>query len=81
LASVRAWQELSDAISLGGNAAARYYHTPLAWHLRWVLLGIFISSAFVVAARGRSRFAAALPLVICAFVAFGLVVLWPHASA
>jgi len=78
LVSVRAaWQELSGAVALGGNAGNRYYHAPLMWHLRWVLLGIFITSAFVVAARGRWRFAAVLPLVICAFVVFGLVVLWP----
>ena len=75
LVSVYAWQSLSDAISLNGNAVVRYHHQPLTWHLHWVLLGVLLTGAFAAAARGRWRFAASVPLLICALVAYLTVVL------
>jgi hypothetical protein len=36
-----------------------------------------LANAFVITARGRWRLVAALPLLICAPVAFAIVVFWP----
>jgi hypothetical protein len=80
-ASVYAFHSLSAAIGLNGNAFSRHYKETLLWGLGWVTLAVLLTIAFVITARGRWRLAAALPLAICLFVAWGITVLWPHASA
>ena len=63
------------------NNAVRHYNEMLFWDLGWLLVAIVLAIAFVTVVRGRWRFTVIVPLVICALVAFGIVVLWPHASA
>ena len=47
--------------------------------LIWLVFAVLLTMAFLLTARGRWRFAAALPLTICAFVVLGLVVQNPYA--
>jgi hypothetical protein len=42
--------------------------------LIWLLFAVLLTMAFLLTARGRWRFAAGLPLTLCAFVVLGLVV-------
>ena len=73
LAAIYAWWRLGDVINLNGNAAVRYYHESLTWHLRWVLLACVFSIAYVAAARKFWRVAVVVPLVISGAVGFAIV--------
>ena len=79
IASVYAWRSMSDLVSLGGNAAVRYQHESLVWHLRWALITFGLTIAYVATARRFWRFAAIVPLAISATVA--CLIVWVDVSA
>jgi hypothetical protein len=76
--SVYAWLSLQTAFD--APDLRRYQHN-LTSDLVWVLFAILLTIAYIIAARGRWRLAAAVPLAVCLFLAYGIAVLWPHASA
>jgi hypothetical protein len=80
LVSAYAFQALSHLIGVGGNAV-RHYRDNLIWDSGCLLFAVLLTIAFLFTARGPWRFAALLPLVICAFVASAIVVAWSYAFA
>ena len=78
LVSAYAFQALSNLMGVGGNAV-RNYKENLIWDSGCLLFAILLTIAFLFTARGRWRFAALLPLVICAFVAAAIAVVWSYA--
>lgn len=80
LVSAYAFQALSNLIGVGGNAI-RHYRDNLLWDAGCLLFAILLAIAFLLTARGPWRFAALLPLVICAFVASAIVAAWSYAFA
>jgi len=76
-ASVCAYRSLLRLPGLvAGNYAIQHAKENRTWLLGWLLCSVVLSVAFVFTARGRWRFAAGIPLVICGFVAFGVTVFW-----
>jgi hypothetical protein len=80
LLSAYAFQAVSNLIGVGGSAV-RHYKENLIWDSGCLLFAVLLIVAFLFTARGPWRFAAILPLVICAFVASAIVVVWSYASA
>jgi hypothetical protein len=71
---------LAGANTLNPNVPDNYVlHHKEYWTegLLGLLVAVLLTIAFLITARGRWRFAAGLPLAICAFVALGLVVQRP----
>jgi hypothetical protein len=73
-ASVYAFKALSDFIGLPVPGNVREHQVSLLWRLRWVLLALALTCVFAITARGRWRLVATIPLIICAFVAWGIAV-------
>lgn len=80
LVSAYASRALSNLVGVGGNAM-RHYKDNLIWDSGCLLFAILLVIAFLFTARGPWRFAALLPLVICAFVASAIVSAWSYAFA
>ena len=80
LVSAYAFRALSHLIGVGGNAV-RHYRDNLIWDSGCLLFAVLLTIVFLLTARGPWRFAALLPLVICAFVASAIVAAWSYAFA
>lgn len=80
LVSEYALRALSNVTGVGGNAV-RHYRDNLIWDSGCLLFAVLLTIAFLFTARGPWRFAALVPLVICAFVASAIVVAWSYAFA
>ncbi len=86
-ASIYAWLAIRKLAFLSLTGTVGVPNDPCLYKEYWthgligLLFAVPLTVAFVLAARGRSRFAAGLPLTICAWVVLGLVVQNPHAFA
>jgi hypothetical protein len=77
--AIRKLAMLSLGGAIGFPDCANVFTTDLpreywAQGLMWLPFAVVLTIAFLLTARGRWRFAAALPLTICAYVVLGLVV-------
>lgn len=78
LLSAYTFQALSNLIRAGNNAV-RHYKDDLILDFGCLLFAILLTIAFLFTARGHWRFAALLPLIICAFVASAIIMVWSYA--